>query len=111
MRAQRNRESTVVDFNERQGVLIRKGEGWDIGKLDLASVDTTKIQDLWKFVFDGLLTVKEYKAEMTNPLDEELTAFLECVRTRQEPEVSGEAGLRAVEVAHQVVEAIRAHPW
>jgi predicted dehydrogenase len=40
------------------------------------------------------------------PLRAELGAFLECVRTRQRPLVSGEDGLAAVELALRVADAI-----
>jgi predicted dehydrogenase len=40
------------------------------------------------------------------PLRAELEAFLECVRTRTRPLVSGEDGMAAVELAIRVAEAI-----
>jgi predicted dehydrogenase len=100
-----------LDFGDGRGVVIRKGPGWDFTKLDLASVDPTKIDDLWKFVFEGLLTVNEFRLDETNPLQEELSAFLTAVQERSEPVVSGEDGCHAVAVAHQVLDAIRRNPW
>ncbi|RMG32398.1 MAG: gfo/Idh/MocA family oxidoreductase, partial [Gammaproteobacteria bacterium] len=40
------------------------------------------------------------------PLDAEIDAFVRCIRTGEPPLVSGEVGLRALEVALQVKEKI-----
>ncbi len=100
-----------IDFQDSHGTVIRKAPGWDLGKLDVSGVDTSKIEDLWKFVYEGLLTVERYDVSGKNPLREELSAFLEAVRTRGRPIVSGEDGVAAVDAAHRVLESIRAHPW
>ena len=78
---------------------------------DVANVDTSKIDDLWKFVFDGLLSVQNVRAEERNALKDELEAFCAAIRDGGEPRVTGRQGVRAVEVALQIVEAIREHPW
>lgn len=100
-----------IDFAEHSGVLIRKNAGWDLGRLDVGSVDTSRIDDLWKYVFEGLLSVDRYQVGDRNPLAEELDAFLVAVQERSEPPVTGEDGCEAVALAHRVLEAIRSHPW
>lgn len=50
-----------------------------------------------------LLEIREGDA-----LEAELRSFLNAVRTRGKPEVTGEDGRRALELAHQVTDAIRA---
>lgn len=100
-----------IDFSDAMGIVIRKNPGWDLQALDLDKVDPTKVGDLWKFVFEGLLTIKEYRAEKGNPLARELTAFLEAVRDRTRPVVSGEDGCAAVAAAHRVLEAIAEKRW
>ena len=100
-----------IDFNEAKAVLIKKNEGWDLRALEVGKVDPSKIDNLWKFVFEGLLTVKEYVLDENNPLQEELTSFLRAVLDRSEPVVPGEAGCEAVAVAHRVLAAIASNPW
>jgi predicted dehydrogenase len=100
-----------IDFSEAKGTVIRKQPGWDLQKLDLARFDRTQVEDLWKYVFEGLLSVQEYKLDEVNPLAEELGSFLQCVRERRRPLVSGEDGLAAVEVAARVIESIAANRW
>jgi len=98
-----------LDFQAGTGTLIRKNPGWDFQNLD--PVDPTQIEDLWKYVFQGLFSVEELKMDEGNPLQDELTAFLACVRDRTEPVVSGEAGCAAVRVAERVQAAIGDNPW
>lgn len=98
-----------LDFQAGTGTLIRKNPGWDFQNLD--PVDPTQIEDLWKYVFQGLFSVEELKMDEGNPLQDELTAFLACVRDRTEPVVSGEAGCAAVGVAERVQSAIGDNPW
>ncbi len=100
-----------LDFHEAKGTLIRKSDSWDYEKLDLTSVDTSKIDDLWKFVFDGLLTVQELELDSGNPLRDELAAFLKAVRERSQPVVTGEDGVRAVALAERVLNVIRGNRW
>lgn len=99
-----------VDFSDGQGMVIRKQPGWDVGKLDVSAVDP-KAQDLWKYVFEGLLKVERYGLDGGNPLRDELAHFVDCVRTRAEPMVDGRAGLAALEAAERVLEAVARHPW
>lgn len=100
-----------LDFQSSHGTFIRKNPGWDLQKLDVEAVDPSKIQDLWKFVYEGLLTVKELDMDVGNPLDQELTAFLKSVQDRTRPVVGGEEGCAAVAVAEEILAAIARNTW
>ncbi len=100
-----------VDFNAKTATYVRKNPGWDMQSLDAGTVDPASIPDLWKFVYEGLLTVEEFKLDEGNPLLDELAAFLASVRDRTQPPVTGEDGVRAVEAAHAVLAAIEANSW
>src|SRR5689334_2937793 len=100
-----------LDFHSGQGMVIKKNAGWDLRKLDVASLDRGQIGDLWKFVFEGLLSVREFKLDEGNPLRDELQAFLRCVRDRSEPPVTGREGVAAVAAAEQVLAAIARNRW
>jgi len=74
------------------------------------SVDT-KEQEVKGFRLAGeggqrVLRPVELAVEKKEPLRAENDAFLQCVRDRSRPIVSGEDGLEAVELAHRVREAI-----
>ena len=106
-----SRDSYVsLDFGKRYGLIIQKAPGWDTQKLDLGSIDTANL-DLRKFVFEGLLTIRELKMDDLDPLEEELRSFLACVRTRQRPIVDGRVGLEALRAATRVLEALAENPW
>lgn len=100
-----------LDFIDAQGLVIRKQPGWDLEALDVESIDISRIEDLTKFVFDGLLSVQHYKLDEGNPLDDELRSFLACVRDRRRPLVSGEDGVAAVELGQRILAAIKKHRW
>jgi predicted dehydrogenase len=100
-----------LDFHEGKGMAVRKQPGWDLRKLDVDKIDRAQVGDLWKFVFEGLLSVQEYQLDEGNPLREELAAFLDCVRLRGTPRVTGEDGVAAVAAAEQVLAAIARNRW
>ncbi len=107
-----SKESYVsLDFEKKYGLIIKKAPGWDLHKLNLGDIDTSRIEDLWKFVFEGLLQVKELEMPEENPLQEELRSFVLSVRKGQPPLVDGEAGLRALKAAQMVLESIQSHSW
>ncbi len=100
-----------LDFHSGQGVVIRKNEGWDLRELPVDRLDRAEMGDLWKFVFEGLLAVQEFKLDEGNPLRDELAAFVACVRERTPPPVSGADGVAAVAAAEQVLSAIARNRW
>ena len=100
-----------LDFQAAHAQVIRKNPGWDLQNLDLEAVDPTKIGNLWKYVFEGLLSVKDFPLNEGNPLYEELDAFLKVVTGGGEPPVSGEDGCAAVAVAERILAAIRSNRW
>ena len=100
-----------LDFQTGQGMLVTKAPGWDFEQLDLEKLDRAQMGDLWKFVFDGLLQLKQLELNEGNPLQEELQAFLQCVRDRSAPRVSGEDGVAAVAAAERVLAAIAQNRW
>jgi len=100
-----------LDFQTAEGMVVRKAPGWDFQKLDLDSLDRSQMGDLWKFVFDGLLQLQNFKLDEGNPLQEELADFLRCVRERSVPIVSGDDGVAAVRAAEMVLAAIAKNRW
>ena len=100
-----------LDFQNAQGMVVKKAPGWDFEKLDMQSLDRAQMGDLWKFVFDGLLQVENLQLDSGNPLLEELAEFVQCVRDRSEPTVTGEEGVAAVAAAEQVLAVIAQNRW
>jgi predicted dehydrogenase len=78
--------SFVLDYANQELHLFREVAGDGSGKARLARI--------------------EVPVARVEPLREELEGFLESVRTRRPPLISGEAGRRAVAVATQIIERL-----
>ena len=111
MRVFSKRGYVSLDFQNNQGMVVKKAPGWDFEQLDLQKLDTAQMGDLWKFVFDGLLQVENLALDSGNPLEEELQEFLQCVRQRRQPTVTGEDGVAAVAAAERVLAVIAQNRW
>ncbi len=73
------------------------------------SVDYSR-QDITKItVKNGEVGFDSIEVEKSEPLRLELESFLDCVRNRTQPEVTGEDATRALEVCLQIVDAIEEH--
>ena len=70
------------------------------------SVDTKEQEVKGYRLVNGAITPAAVTVEKKEPLRAELEAFLQCVRDRSRPIVSGEDGLAAVALAVKVAEAI-----
>ncbi|MGO9640728.1 MAG: Gfo/Idh/MocA family oxidoreductase [Candidatus Acidiferrales bacterium] len=80
-------EYISVDFTRQDALRIRVAEPGPEPKFDFATLPTVRQE----------------------PLRAELIAFLESVRTRTAPQVDGDAGRRALELADQVMAGIQEH--
>jgi predicted dehydrogenase len=68
-------------------------------------------QEVTLFKKTGYKIKKEkVKVKKTEPLREELSSFIECVRTGKRPIVSGIEGRRALAVALAILERIKSRP-
>ena len=74
-----------VDFGERRVLICRREMGPD---------------------GQPSLSVEEHDVPDVDPLESEIDAFLRAVRERERPPVSGWDGLRALEVAHLILESL-----
>lgn len=75
----------------------------DYARRDALRVGVKKLGPQPEFAFEKLA------APATEPLQAELEAFLDCVRTRREPRVSGAAGRAALELVTRVMASIQEH--
>jgi len=53
------------------------------------------------------ITIDSLAVDRQEPLKRELQSFVDCVRERRRPEVSGEDGLAALELAQRIIDAAR----
>ncbi len=106
----------TMDFATRRAFVVRKAEGFDLGSLSPESAVKLPLKPSFKeFVEQGIFETKQIDMDASNPLQEELTAFIAAVRGEPAPGgrqgVPAADGLAAMEVAFRVSEQIRAHRW
>ncbi|MFC1706990.1 Gfo/Idh/MocA family oxidoreductase [Planctomycetota bacterium] len=98
-----------LDYGARSARIFRKRPGFEFGRADLEAVDTTlPAETLFALVFSQYLEMEEVGME-GEPLKLELESFVNAVREDLEPEVTGESGLRAIEVAGRIQETMAAY--
>ncbi len=96
-----------LDYEAKQALVYRKRPGFEFGEADLAAIDSTMPPEaLQALVFSQFIELEELSMEAAEPLRLELESFVASVRSGREPEVSGEAGLTAMEVADRIVASL-----
>jgi len=104
-----------LDFTQNQGMFVRKGEGWDEGRARLAGLDPGQLAALSKqadFMSSGLLDVVPLElGGEERPLQAEVDSFVRAVLEGSQPEVSGQDGRRALELADRISQAIQEQGW
>ena len=76
---------------------------------DYISVDYASQTGIMVSLRMGKVIERKLEPPNEEPLELELSAFTECLRTRGKPAVPGEDGLRALELAMRINSAIAAH--
>ncbi len=97
-----------IDFMERTATIVRRDErvaAGDVVPGDITPDDLGGLSPL-DFVRDQLVSVEKPPVEPeSNPLRDELAAFIASIRAGSSPVVSGRDGLRALEAAERVRQA------
>jgi predicted dehydrogenase len=101
----------AVDFSRRHLTLQQPGRLLRQGGVDSRRLDPTLRANLRARLFEDFFEHWEADCTGGDQLTRELQAFLGCVRSGARPLADGEAGLKAVELAQQVLESLWHHPW
>jgi predicted dehydrogenase len=101
-----------LDFTKNYGLIIQKGPEWDSGRAALHEMNPLMLAMQKDWVTTKVLKVSELDlAGGERPLQAELDSFLRSVREGTPPEVTGQDGRRALELADRIVAAIQAQRW
>jgi predicted dehydrogenase len=102
-----------VDFAARQVVRYSPSETllYGTSPVERANLPGADIEQLKQEMFGTFLRVHQALVPATDALTAELGSFVECVQTQTQPLVDGRQALRAMSVAHQVLESVAAHQW
>lgn len=92
-----------IDYQKKDAVIYKKSPKLTLQSLNIAEMDVSTIADLKSYVFGDLLKMEHIKIDDYEPLKRELESFVNCVIENKKPVVSGEEGLRAIEVANAIV--------
>jgi hypothetical protein len=123
VRAERE-DIALLQFRTASGVLAQINTNWltpfkartvhvaTKQKYVIGDLLTRQVQECFGFQPDGSYSMRHLSVGYSEPLREELNAFIKAIRTGQEPSVSGEAGVASLEIATQCLDgsAVSAAP-
>jgi predicted dehydrogenase len=95
-----------LDYQKRYGIVARRTGNVDAIRDVVTRIRSGEIRDLSDLNYKDIVSVEELHINDADPLRAEVESFVRCVREGTEPEVSAEDGLKAVEVATQIVAAV-----
>ena len=97
-----------IDTMAPRARLFRASEKFARGEVDVSRIAPSDLGDPREFLFKELISLQELELSPERPLQAELRAFADTVRSGGAPEVTGEEGLAAVRLAERVIEGIAA---
>jgi len=92
-----------IDYHKKEALIYKKSPELTLKSLNISEMDVSTIADLRSYVFGDLLKIEHIKMDDYEPLKKELESFVDCVVKHKEPVVSGEEGLKAIEVANDIL--------
>jgi predicted dehydrogenase len=100
-----------LDFATRQATLVQPSDEFRGGRLGLEGIDLGQPSAVKEHLFGKVLRVDQVQSAGREPLAMELEEFVQAVRGRSRPRVSGDEALRAMRVADQVLKSLNSHRW
>ncbi len=101
----------TVDFAKKSGAVITKTANQETLDRVRAQIAGGQIADLTQLNYPELVKYEDLAVVDVEPLKAEQENFLTAVRQRTRPEVSGEDGLIAVDIANRICTCIAEHRW
>lgn len=101
-----------IDFVSRKLTLVQVSDAVRRHGLRLDRIDPAARAKLSADLFGRHLEVLNLEGDRKgDQLTAELRSFVDCVRARSTPRVTGEAGRDALALAERVLESVRSHQW
>ncbi len=100
-----------VDYAGGETRFTRATEAFRSGQLAPDSLSVEEKKKAQESFFNDWLQTKNFKAEVRNALNDELTDFATAINTGQNVRVDGSAGRDAVAVCEQILEHMVQHAW
>ena len=99
-----------LDYQKKYGIFVRKTGNLTAVRETVDKIRRGEVQDMAGLDYTKLVDVEQLQIDDVEPLRAQAEAFVSSVTSGQPPIVSGEDGLRAVEVAEQIVASIPPQP-
>lgn len=100
-----------LDFSRRRLTLVQPSEQLRDAGLDPRRMPPAARAALRDELFARHLQTLEMDCNQGDQLTRELQHFVQCVRTKTMPRVTGEDGCQAVVLAGRILERLQAHSW
>jgi predicted dehydrogenase len=100
-----------VDYQKKAGAVITKTANEKELERVRRELAEGRITDLQQLNYKELVKYEDLVIEDVEPVKAELEDFERAIRTRGEPEVTGDDGLAAVDIAGRICAAIAGHKW
>jgi len=101
-----------IDFVTKRLRLVQPSENLRQGGLRIADLDPARKAALKDEVFGTHLHTREFECpQRGDQLTNELRDFIQCVKTKRRPRVTGEDGRNALALAERIVSCVMAHRW
>lgn len=99
-----------LDYQKKSGIAVKKDANLDLLKL-AREHDAKDLSQLAGIDYSTLVNVEPLAVDDVEPLRAELQSFIGSLRSGRPPEVSAEDGVAAVDLAEQIVAALKQHQW
>lgn len=96
-----------LDYIAKTGMRISLKEGYDRERIDFKKMATLEESQGAYPLFTQFFNIEQLSVSSEEPLKGELQAFLLAVRTGQDPVVTGEHGVQAIDIATRIVDQIK----
>ena len=100
-----------IDFATGQATLVHPSEAILDRQFEADTLSAQEQSHLKEHLFDEVLAKETIEAVQTNAIAEEQRDFVESIRSRRDPRVSGEQGRDALALAEQILRKIEEHLW
>ena len=94
----------TTDFQAKEAFIYMKSK--ELLNFDIRNANPEIIDNPMLFIFNKLIESKKLPIEEAEPLKLEILSFLDAITEGTKPVVPGEDGLRAIRLAHQILDDI-----
>ncbi|MCA9187269.1 MAG: Gfo/Idh/MocA family oxidoreductase [Pirellulaceae bacterium] len=102
---------TLIDFASRTATVVNAHGAAEIDATNVEQLSADQRNSLRDSFFELVMPRTDLDVPQCNALADELRDFVDCIRHRTAPQVTGHDGHHAVMIAEQIHEAVQQHQW